>query len=90
MAAGAHYNPFNVQHGARSDTVRHVGDLGNIQADAHGIADFEFEDEVISLNGPLTIVGRTVMVHSVSRSYRVERGRGRESRALILTCLGTR
>ncbi|RCN36283.1 copper/zinc superoxide dismutase [Ancylostoma caninum] len=30
LDAGAHYNPFNVTHGAPNDAVRHVGDLGNI------------------------------------------------------------
>lgn len=65
MSAGSHYNPFNVAHGARSDTVRHVGDLGNIETDGDGVADFEFEDAVIGLNGPFSIIGRTLMVHAV-------------------------
>jgi Cu-Zn family superoxide dismutase len=73
-SAGAHYNPLGVAHGARSDTVRHAGDLGNIQADADGVADFEFEDAVLSLNGVFSIVGRTVMVHSVRRNERHQRG----------------
>jgi hypothetical protein len=64
-SAGSHYNPFAATHGSRSDTVRHVGDLGNIQTDKNGVADFEFEDAIISLNGPLSVVGRTVMVHTV-------------------------
>nr|AJD25265.1 Cu/Zn superoxide dismutase-like protein [Plectreurys tristis] len=37
-AAGGHYNPFNRQHGAPSDTIRHVGDLGNIDANSNGVA----------------------------------------------------
>jgi Cu-Zn family superoxide dismutase len=63
-SAGPHWNPLGATHGARADTVRHAGDLGNILADAHGVAEFEFEDVVLSLNGPLSIIGRTLMVHA--------------------------
>jgi Cu-Zn family superoxide dismutase len=54
---GSHFNPLNQDHGAPSDTYRHVGDLGNIEADSEGVAKFEFVDKLISLNGPLSIVG---------------------------------
>lgn len=36
--AGAHFNPINMTHGAPEDEVRHAGDLGNIVANAEGIA----------------------------------------------------
>ena len=53
-------------HGGRDDTVqrRHVGDLGNIVADAAGSVDIEFDDALVSLRGPLSIVGRSVVIHS--------------------------
>jgi Cu-Zn family superoxide dismutase len=64
-SAGPHFNPFNLTHGAPSDTIRHVGDLGNIQSDASGQANFEFLDEVISLRDYTTsIIGRAVVVHA--------------------------
>lgn len=44
-------------HGAPTDVNRHVGDLGNIETDSKGVAVFSFEDSLISLNGPLSIVG---------------------------------
>lgn len=64
MSAGAHFNPENVTHGAPEDTVRHVGDLGNIQADAAGEATINITDNIISLKGSNSIVGRAIVVHS--------------------------
>ncbi|VDM71166.1 unnamed protein product [Strongylus vulgaris] len=32
LAAGSHFNPANMTHGAPSDSIRHVGDLGNVKA----------------------------------------------------------
>ncbi|KAJ7644188.1 superoxide dismutase [Roridomyces roridus] len=64
LSAGPHFNPFAKNHGAPSDAERHVGDLGNIQTDGDGKATFSFEDSTISLNGPLSIVGRAVVLHA--------------------------
>jgi len=64
LSAGPHFNPFSKNHGAPSDAERHVGDLGNIRTDSTGSASFTFEDSLISLNGPLSIVGRAVVLHA--------------------------
>jgi len=61
---GSHFNPFNKHHGAPTASERHVGDLGNIQSNASGTANFTLKDKLISLNGPLSIIGRTVVVHA--------------------------
>ncbi|EIM85978.1 uncharacterized protein STEHIDRAFT_98286 [Stereum hirsutum FP-91666 SS1] len=63
-SAGPHFNPFGKSHGSPSDTERHIGDLGNIESDRSGNAEFTFDDSVITLNGPLSIVGRAVVVHA--------------------------
>jgi len=60
----AHYNPYNMTHGAPNDKIRHVGDLGNIVADANGVALVNLTDSMISLYGPMSILGRSVVVHS--------------------------
>ncbi|KAK0188081.1 superoxide dismutase [Armillaria mellea] len=64
VSAGPHFNPFGKNHGAPTDTDRHVGDLGNIKSDEAGVAAFSFSDSLISLNGPLSIIGRAVVVHA--------------------------
>lgn len=52
-----------LDHGAPRDEIRHVGDLGNIRADATGSAKTAFSDSYISLVGPRSIIGRGVIVH---------------------------
>lgn len=54
-------------HGAPTDRVRHVGDLGNVQTDEDGVAELDFKDAVISLQGPWSIVGyvnRSKLLHT--------------------------
>lgn len=53
-----------MDHGAPNDQVRHVGDLGNIKANEQGVAETKFSDQVITLAGHWSIVGRAVVIHS--------------------------
>ncbi|CAI6368768.1 unnamed protein product [Macrosiphum euphorbiae] len=64
MSSGPHFNPFGKTHGAPNDEVRHVGDLGNIEAPGSSVTKIEFNDPIISLTGPLNIIGRTLVVHA--------------------------
>ncbi|XP_052710509.1 superoxide dismutase [Cu-Zn]-like isoform X2 [Crassostrea angulata] len=63
-SAGAHFNPFNKEHGAPEDTERHVGDLGNVTAGEDGVAKISITDKMIDLAGPQSIIGRTVVIHA--------------------------
>jgi Cu-Zn family superoxide dismutase len=63
-SAGGHYNPFGAEHGAPTDSNRHVGDLGNIVANQDSVAHFEWVDHMLELNGAFTIAGRAVIVHA--------------------------
>ena len=44
--------------------MRHFGDLGNIFADERGIAQIDLVDNVLSLVGPNSILGRAFVVHA--------------------------
>ncbi|CAH8649492.1 unnamed protein product [Schistosoma rodhaini] len=62
-SAGAHFNPTKQEHGAPEDSIRHVGDLGNVVAGADGNAVYNATDKLISLNGSHSIIGRTMVIH---------------------------
>lgn len=42
--------------------MRHVGDLGNVEADSNGVAKVDITDKLISLTGAHSIIGRTLVV----------------------------
>jgi Cu-Zn family superoxide dismutase len=67
-SAGGHFDPFREPHGARNAAKRHVGDLGNVVANATGVVDADFTDSRIALpgrvpQGSASILGRAVIVH---------------------------
>lgn len=59
---GAHYNPDNVNHGDINDG--HVGDLGNVEADQDGKADFSIKAHRVDLIGDRSVVGRGLVIHA--------------------------
>ncbi|XP_016992947.2 extracellular superoxide dismutase [Cu-Zn] isoform X1 [Drosophila takahashii] len=65
VSMGAHYNPDKVDHGGPDHEVRHVGDLGNLEANSSGIIDITYTDPVITLTGKLAVIGRGVVVHEL-------------------------
>ncbi|KAI3461366.1 hypothetical protein Pfo_018029 [Paulownia fortunei] len=65
ISTGAHFNPNGLTHGAPEDEVRHAGDLGNIIANADGVAEATIVDSQIPLSGPNSVVGRAFVVHEL-------------------------
>jgi Cu-Zn family superoxide dismutase len=63
-SAGGHFNPDHHVHGAPNTIDRHVGDLGNITADASGKGHYERVDTDIALQGSHSIIGHSVIVHA--------------------------
>lgn len=62
-SAGGHYNPQRLPHAGPDQVKRHEGDLGNLEADTAGHANYDHVDNHLSLNGTHSIVGRAVIVH---------------------------
>jgi superoxide dismutase, Cu-Zn family len=64
-AAGGHYNPEDHEHALPPESPRHAGDLGNLQADAEGTAQFEIVVDNITVAGLQNpVLGRAVIVHA--------------------------
>jgi superoxide dismutase, Cu-Zn family len=62
-SAGGHWNPESMPHGAPDTKERHVGDLGNVEANAEGTAAVDTYDRMLKLHGRDSIIGRAVVVH---------------------------
>ena len=73
LSAGDHFNPEGVAHGGPNSPVRHLGDLGNITADAggRGVMTIEVTDLTLD-NGPRGILGRSVVVHADPDDYKTQ------------------
>jgi Cu-Zn family superoxide dismutase len=62
ISAGAHFNPLGKEHGGPNQEVRHIGDLGNVEAGADGVAKVNITDSMIQLSGEHNIIGRSLVV----------------------------
>ncbi|MEX0679410.1 MAG: superoxide dismutase family protein [Pirellulales bacterium] len=61
MSAGGHYNPHKKPHGRPAAHERHEGDLGNIEANADGVAKFNLRAMGLDLS---KVLGRGLVVHA--------------------------
>lgn len=65
LSTGGHFNPDQHIHGGPTTSPVHAGDLGNIKADATGMAMYEITVSDITLGGPKNdVVGKAVIIHS--------------------------
>ena len=62
-SAGGHYNPTGQPHAGPDQKKRHMGDLGNIEADNSGKARYDRVDSHLKFDGPHTIIGRGIIIH---------------------------
>ena len=64
VSCKAHFNPFGEVHGGLKSKHRHVGDLGNITANADGKVRMKLRDGMIQLRGEKSnIIGRSLVIH---------------------------
>ena len=59
-SAGGHFNPTNDPHAGHDADKRHMGDLGNLEADSSGKARLELTDKKMKLSA---VLGKAVIVH---------------------------
>jgi Cu-Zn family superoxide dismutase len=71
-SAGGHFNPTDMPHGGPTADKHHAGDLGNIEADKTGHARMEITDNMLSMEGPNSIIGRSVIVHAQADDYKTQ------------------
>ncbi len=63
-SAGGHYNPKGHPHADPEAERRHAGDLGNLVADASGVAHYERTLTDLTVAGERNpVIGRAVVVH---------------------------
>ena len=63
MGMGGHFNPAGVAHGLPDAAMHHEGDMGNITADANGVAKIDQMFMGMAIGGRGSILGRGVVVH---------------------------
>ena len=63
-SAGGHFNPQGVAHGGPDSDTKHVGDMGNVVADANGFAMIDTTFHMLSLEGEHSIIGKGLIVHA--------------------------
>ncbi|GAB5034550.1 superoxide dismutase [Nannochloropsis oceanica] len=84
--AGGIFNPFGKAHGAPDDEERMSGDLGNVEANAEGKAEFHLEDKHVRIIGAHSVIGRSVVV----KAQEDDLGRGGQDQSLVTGNSGPR
>ena len=75
-SAGSHFDPTSEAHAGPTATAHHLGDLGNIDADADGRAEVHAIASKLSLDATHagSILGRTIVVHAKADDLRSQPG----------------
>ena len=62
-SAGGHFNPTGKPHGDHSSPEKHIGDMGNIIANAKGKVSVTLEISSATIGGPNGLLSKAVIVH---------------------------
>ncbi len=70
-SAGAHFNPGGHAHAGPGAAMRHLGDLGNLEADAQGVATVALTIEGATLGdgGANDLLRRALIVHAAPDDF---------------------
>jgi len=73
-ATGGHYNPADIDHSLpvtethddheHTSTGGHAGDLGNLEANDQGVAEYDVTFSNLTIAGSNAILGRSIIVHA--------------------------
>lgn len=61
---GEHFAPYGMNHGDPAAEEHHLGDLGNVTANAEGVANLSMSTQQLALDGTHPISGRVLVVHA--------------------------
>ena len=59
-------------HAGPKAEKRHVDDLGNLETDKNGLATLEATDDIISLEGPKSVIGSSVIAHPRADDFKTQ------------------
>jgi Cu-Zn family superoxide dismutase len=88
LAAGSHFNPTKAPHAGPDSPKRHVGDLGNVTANANGNATYDIDDPHLSFHGPHSIIGRGLVVHEKADDLKTQQPPGNAGGRLAVGVIG--
>jgi Cu-Zn family superoxide dismutase len=88
MAAGDHFNPTDAPHAGPHSAKRHVGDLGNVTANANGNVTFDLDDQQLSFEGAHSILGRGLVVHEKADDLKTQKPPGNAGGRLAVGVIG--
>jgi len=72
-SVGGHFNPDAKPHGSPEKASEvHLGDLGNLEANAKGVAMFKLTRAGLKLSGPGSIKGRALIVHAKADDFKTQ------------------
>lgn len=86
LSCCGHYNPFGKNHGGPQSEERHIGDLGNIWTNYHGVSVVGIIDNFVKLSGPMSVIGRSIVIHEDADDF----GMGNHSDSLTTGHSGRR
>lgn len=62
-SAGGHFDPYGHDHGSPDSAEKHVGDLGNLEADADGRVATNLTVRGLAFSGPASILQKAIVIH---------------------------